>query len=134
MPRGKKDSNLPVFDFQLNPEKEGLAKTTISIYKNRLNQITEMSSKEEGKSVIKSKDDIMADPKRVVELIQSHTEDRKKRASYFAAVFYSIGRQDLDKNPTAIPLVEAFQKNYYTDAYLKKKAEELVNRKAADQN
>lgn len=128
MPRVKKDPNTPVFDFKINPEKENLAKTTISVYKNRLNQITELSSKEEGKSVIRTKEDILADPKRVVDLIQGTTDDRKKRASYFASVFYAIGRQDLDKNPTAIPLVEAFQKNYYTPEYLKKKAEELLKK------
>ena len=128
MPRGKKDSNTPVFDFQVNPEKENLAKSTISIYKNRLNQITEFSSKQEGQDVIKNKEDILKNPTRVVELIHSASDDRKKRASYFASVFYAIGRQDLDKDPTALPLVRAFQKNYYTEDAYKKKMEELEAR------
>lgn len=127
MPRSKKNPNTPVFDFQLNPEKEGLAKTTVAIYKNRLNQIAELSALD-GKDPIKNKADILADPSRVVEIIHAASDDRKKRAAFFAAIFYAIGRQDLDKDPTALPLVRAFQKNYYTEDAYKKKMEELAER------
>lgn len=118
--------SVPTFAFVPNPEKASLAKSTVALYKGRLNKIAALSSEEEGKKPVLTAADLLAEPQRVVDLIHAHTDQRQKRAAFFAAIFYAIGRQDLDKNPTALPYVEAFRKNYYTEAYLKQRAAEAA--------
>lgn len=120
MPRTKKDPSVPTFDFVINAEKGTLAKSTVSLYKSNLNLLTKLSAQKHAKDsdspILKSKADLLAHPKLVVDLIESHTQERTKRSALFAAVFYSTGRQDLTTNPSAAALVTAFQKNYYRGA------------------
>lgn len=123
----KLDPNKILFDFKENPEKQ-LAKTTLKIYKARLNQIAELSKQRheinDQHPVITTKEDILKNPSYVVNIIESYSEDKKKRAAFFASVFYSTGRLDIQKDPSLTPLVKGFQTNYYTEAYKKKLAEQ----------
>ena len=118
MPRVKRDPSVPVFDFYLNPEKASLSKTTVTMYKNRLNKIAALSYEQKNDAPITSKADILKNPQRVVDLIHAFTPERAQRSVFFAAVFYAIGRQTEDN-----PLVKAFQSNYYAADVLKKKQE-----------
>lgn len=117
MPRTKRNSAIPVFNFQQNPTKT-LAAATMKIYKARLNQLSELSylrHQENPQSpIVTSKDDILKNPELVVAMIEGYSADKKKRAAFFASVFYSTGRIDLEKMPSAKPLVTGFQKNYYS--------------------
>ena len=121
----KLDPNKILFDFKENSEKQ-LAKTTLKIYKARLNQIAELSKQRheinDQHPVITTKEDILKNPSYVVNIIESYSEDKKKRAAFFASVFYSTGRLDIQKDPSLTPLVSAFQRNYYTETYKKKLA------------
>jgi hypothetical protein len=130
MPRTKKDPSVPTFDFVINAEKGTLAKSTVSLYKSNLNLLTKLSAQRHAKDsdspILKSKADLLAHPRLVVDLIESHTAERTKRSALFASVFYSTGRQDLTANPSAAALVTAFQKNYYRGAEQPKAEEEEI--------
>ena len=132
MPRTAKDPSIPVFDFQLNPEKPNLSATTINIYKTNLNKITEASHKQslidKRKKVIKDKKDLIAKYKRVIDIINEiNGDNRAKKCAMYSAVFYAIGSKNLNRNKKMSGLVDAFRAVYYDDKYrevLQKKAEE----------
>ena len=123
MPRVKRDPQIPVFDFQKNPDKE-LAATTLQSYKKHLNKITELSyaahTQDAKNPIINNKSDLLDNAEYVVGLIKNYTEKRLVLCGIYSSVFYSLGRQNLDEDNRAAPYVSAFQKNYYTPDYLKK--------------
>ena len=127
MPRVKRDPQIPVFDFQSNPEKT-LAATTLQGYKKHLNKITELSysahQNDNKNPIINNKSDLLDNAEYVVGLIKTHTEKRLVLCGIYSAIFYSIGRQNLDDDTRAKPYVSAFQKSYYTPEYLKKLEEQ----------
>ena len=123
MPRVKRDPQIPVFDFQTNPEKT-LAATTLQSYKKHLNKITELSylahTHDAKNPIINNKSDLLDNAEYVVGLIKNYTEKRLVLCGIYSSVFYSLGRQNLDEDNRAAPYVSAFQKNYYTDTYKQK--------------
>lgn len=123
-----KDSNTPVFDFQLNPDKSELAASTLKLYRGNLNKITaasyEQSLKDKRKKPILNKKDLLTKHKQVVNLINSMTDSRASKCALYSAVFYAVGKKDLEKNKKMNYLVEEFRKIYYTDEY-KKNTEEV---------
>lgn len=123
MPRVKKDPSIPLFDFMKNPDKD-LKPTTLQGYKKHLNKITELTYlahlNDASKPIISNKSDLMNNADYVVKVIQEHTDKRLVLCGLYSAVFYSIGRQNLDEDERAKPYVSGFQKSYYTPEYLKK--------------
>ncbi len=113
--------DTPVFDFQLNPEKSELSQTTLKIYRGNLNKITaasyEQSLKDKRKKPILNKKDLLAKSSRVVDIINSLTDSRASKCAMYSAVFYAVGKKDLEKNKKMNHLVEEFHKVYYDDKY-----------------
>lgn len=126
MPRVR-NPNLPVFDFQLNPNKPNLSKTTLKNYKNQLNKLVllshEANQKDSAFPVLTTKEVLLSNAERVATLIDT-VDNRMTRCAMYSAVFYAIGRQDLDKDATALPLVQGFRRTYYTPEYLQKRKEQ----------
>lgn len=129
MPRVARDPNIPVFEFEVNPQKQ-LSEKTVQIYRNHLNRITEASYQQsladKRKKVIKSKKDLVAKQSRVVDIILAASESRQTRCGMFSAVFYAVGEKNLNRNKKMKSFVEEFRKIYYDDKYLdylKKKGE-----------
>lgn len=129
MPRIARDPNVPVFEFEPNPQKQ-LSDKTVQIYRNHLNKITEASYQQsladKRKKVIKTKKDLIAKHTRVVEIILGASESRQTRCGMFSAVFYAVGEKNLNRNKKMKSFVEEFRKIYYDDKYkdyLKKKEE-----------
>lgn len=123
MPRVKRNPEVPLFNFETNPEKT-LAASTVASYKKHLNKITELSysaNKENDKNpVVANKTDLMNHPEYVLGLVKGLTDNRLQLCGIYSAIFYSIGRQELDKDNRAEPYVKAFQSQYYTAAYQQK--------------
>jgi hypothetical protein len=123
MPRVKKNPEIPLFDFQTNPEKT-LAASTIQSYKKHLNKITELTylahQSDSSKPIISTKSDLLNNAEYVSKVIQDQTDKRLVLCGIYSAVFYSLGRQNLDADPRSKPYVSNFQKSYYTPEYLKK--------------
>ena len=121
MPRVAKDPNVPVFDFQENPEKAALSATTKNIYRNYLNKITaasyDQSLADKRLKVIKNKTDLMSKHKRVVDIINKLAETRQAKCGYYSAVFYAVGTKNLKKNKRMSYLTEEFRKIYFDDKY-----------------
>ena len=120
MPRVARDPNVPVFEFEMNPNKQ-LSDKTIQIYRNHLNKITEASYREsltdKRKKIIKNKKDLLAKQARVVEIILKATESRQTRCGMFSAVFYAVGEKNLNRNKKMKNLVDEFRKIYYDEKY-----------------
>jgi hypothetical protein len=122
MPRVSRDPDVPVFDFQLNPEKPDLATTTVGIYKNHLNKIAEVSYKESltdkrKKPIVNSKQ-LLAKSSRVIDIINEQAKDnRAKKCAMFSAVFYAVGSKNLKRNKKMNAIVEAFRAVYNDDKY-----------------
>ena len=123
MPRVKKNPNALTFTFVANPEK-ALAKTTLTNYKNALNNLAEFSrfehERDEKKPLIQTKADLETHVDYVLSLLKEHIEARLGKTTTLAAIFYIIGRQSDEKHP----YVQEFRKLYYTDSYKKKLVEE----------
>lgn len=139
MPRVARDPNVPVFEFETNPEKQ-LSDKTVQIYRNHLNKITEASYKQsladKRKKVIKTKKDLVAKHGRVVDIILNASESRQTRCGMFSAVFYAVGEKNLNRNKKMKSFVEEFRKIYYDSSYkdyLKKKAESETSEPAAEE-
>lgn len=121
MPRVAKDPSIPVFDFELNPEKSNLSATTVSIYRNNLNKITaasyQQSLTDKRKKVIKNKKDLLAKNTRVLDIINTIAETRQTKCVLFSAVFYAIGSKNLKRNKKMSVLTDEFRKVYFDDKY-----------------
>jgi hypothetical protein len=132
MPRVSRDPDVPVFDFQLNPEKPDLATSTVGVYKSHLNKIAEVSYKQSltdkrKKPIVNSKQ-LLAKSSRVIDIINEQAKDnRAKKCAMFSAVFYAVGSKNLNRNKKMNKIVEAFRA-VYNDAtyaeYKQRKAEE----------
>ena len=120
MPRVKRDPNAPVFEFKINPEKK-LAERTVKSYKKHLQDITDWSvfenERDSSVPIIKTRADLLAHTKSVIGLINEHTEKRLTKCGFYSAIFYILGRQDLDKDITTLPYIYAFREVYYTEEY-----------------
>lgn len=120
MPKVARDPTIPVFEFELNPDKQ-LSDKTISIYRNHLNKITEASYQQsladKRKKVIKNKKDLVAKQARVVDIILNASESRQTRCGMFSAVFYVVGQKNLNRNKKMKSFVDEFHKVYYDDKY-----------------
>lgn len=125
--RVKRDPNIPLFEFVENPDKK-LAASTLKNYKKYLNNITELSylghQQDERVPLITKRKDIYDNPKMVVKLIKAHTDNRRVLCGYYSAIFYSLGRQDLEKDTTILPIVQEFRKTYYNETYQAKLKEQ----------
>ena len=121
MPRVAKDPSIPVFEFEINPEKSELASTTVNIYRSNLNKITAASYQQslidKRKKVIKNKKDLLAKYKRVLDIINSLAETRQTKCVMFSAVFYAVGSKNLKKNKKMSVLTDEFRKVYFDDKY-----------------
>lgn len=121
MPRVARDPNVPVFQFEPNPQKQ-LSDKTIQIYRNHLNKITEASYQQsladKRKKVIQNKKDLLAKSSRVVDIILNSSDSRQTRCGMFSAVFYAVGEKNLNRNKKMKSFVEEFRKIYYDDKYL----------------
>lgn len=121
MPRTKSDPSVPKFDFVPNPEKSELSATTVNIYRNYLNKITEASYKQsqadKRKKPILNKKDLLTKNKRVVDIINSLTDNRQIKCGYYSAVFYAVGSKNLKTNKKMSYITEEFRKIYYDDKY-----------------
>lgn len=134
MPRIAKDPSVPIFDFQLNPDKSTLSTTTVNIYKSYLNKITAASYKQslidKRKKPIINKNHLLAKGVQVVSIINTLAENRQAKCGYYSAVFYAIGKKNLKRNKKMSYITEEFRKIYNNDeyeAYKAKKAEEATN-------
>lgn len=127
MPRVKQIKPEQVFDFQINQTKS-LAERTLKSYKKELQNITNLSVEEHKINVlspiIKNKDDLLAYPGYVISLINKMTDKRLTKCAAYSAIFYMVGRRDLDQDITTLPYVIAFREQYYTEEYKKKLREE----------
>ena len=123
MPRVKRDPNAPVFEFKINPEKK-LAERTVKSYKKHLQDITDWSvfenERDSSVPIIKTRADLLAHTKSVIGLINEHTDKRLTKCGFYSAIFYILGRQDLDKDITTLPYIYAFREVYYSDTYKEK--------------
>ena len=121
MPRIAKDPDVPLFQFELNPQKSDLSTTTVGIYKNYLNKITaksyEITKTDKRKKPILNKKDLISKSKQVVDIINSLSDSRQIRCGYYSAVFYATGNKNLSKNKKMNYLTEEFRKIYYDDKY-----------------
>lgn len=120
MPRRKIDPSVPVFDFQLNPEKE-LAARTLDNYKNYLNRISELSyvahQSNPSIKIIKDKADLLANAHQVVKLIKEFTDKRITLCGLYSAIFYALGHQDYQKDSRGKHYLDEFRKVYYDKDY-----------------
>jgi hypothetical protein len=120
MPRVKRNPELPLFDFKTNPDKK-VSERTVKSYKKHLQDITDWSvfenERDSSVPIIKTRADLLAHPKSVIGLINEHTEKRLTKCGFYSAIFYILGRQDLDKDITTLPYVYAFREVYYSDTY-----------------
>ena len=121
-----KDPNVPLFAFELNPDKSELAASTIKMYRMSLNKITkasyELGLKDKRKKPILNKKDLLAKNKQVVDIINSLTESRATKCMLYSAVFYAVGAKNLKKNKKMNYIVEEFRKIYNDDSYASYKA------------
>ena len=122
MPRTKADPSIPVFDFQLNPEKKELSPATINIYKGALYKITkasyEKSLTDKRKKPIVNKKNILEKATQVVEIINTLSGgERQKQCVLYSAVFYAVGSKNLTRNKKMSYLVEEFRKIYNDETY-----------------
>jgi hypothetical protein len=126
MPRTPIDPTIPTFQFELNPEKSELSQNTLKMYKTYLNKITKVSYQEslrdKRKKPITSKKDLLSKNKEVVNIINSLTDSRQSKCGFYSAVFYAVGKKDLEKNPKYKYIVEEFRKIYNTPEYEEYKA------------
>lgn len=126
MPR---DPDTPVFQFELNPEKE-LSATTLKIYRSSLNKITaasyQDSLKDKRKKPILNKKDLLTKNKQVVDIINGLTESRATKCALYSAVFYVVGTKNLKKNKKYSYIVEEFRKVYDDDKYKEYKAKKAA--------
>jgi len=131
MPRLPKDPSVPLFAFELNPEKAELSAASVNIYKSALNKITaesyRQSLNDRRKKPILTKAALMSKPARVVEIINLLGKDRQQKCVLYSAVFYAVGKKNITRNKKYNIIVEAFRAIYNNDeykAYKDKKATE----------
>jgi hypothetical protein len=122
MPRIAKDPSIPLFHFELNPEKPNLSTTTVNIYRTNLNKITaksyEQSLTDKRKKPILNKKDLLTKSPRVISIINEIGEDnRAKKCALYSAVFYAVGSKNLKRNKKMSTIVEAFRAVYNDDKY-----------------
>lgn len=133
MPR---DPDTPVFQFELNPEKE-LSATTLKIYRAGLNKITaasyEQSLKDKRKKPIMNKKDLLAKNTQVINIINGLSESRATKCALYSAVFYAVGTKNLKKNKKMNTIVEEFRKVYDDDKYKEYKAKKAMDAAIADE-
>lgn len=91
------------FDFVISSEKT-LADSTIKTYRRYLNLLAARG--------FKNRESLLANSKQVVDTITELGDSQIKRNNFYAAVFYSTGRLDFDKEPRGLPLYKGFQENY----------------------
>lgn len=131
MPKVKADPSVPVFEFEPNPDKPDLSATTLNIYKNCLNKITADSYKQsladKRKKPLVNKKQLLAKGSRVVDIINRLAETRQAKCQMYSAVFYAIGKKNLNKNKKMSYLTDEFRKIYNTPEY-----EEYKRKKATD--
>jgi hypothetical protein len=131
MPRPPRDPSVPLFAFELNPEKAELSAATVNIYKSALNKITaesyQQSLLDKRKKPILTKAALVSKPSRVVSIINTIGKDRQQKCVLFSAVFYAVGKKNITRNKKYNIIVEAFRDVYNNDeykAYKEKKASE----------
>lgn len=122
MPRIARDPTIPLFQFEINPQKSELVKRTVDNYKNHLNKITAKSYEisqniDKRKKPILNKKDLLAKANQVIDIINSLTDSRETKCVYYSAVFYAIGHKNLKKNKKMDLLVQSFRVIYNDDKY-----------------
>lgn len=128
MPR---DPSVPVFDFQPNPDKPELSASTLKVYRNNLNKITatsyDQSLKDKRKKPIVKKADLLKNPPRLIGIIDTLSHDnRATKCAMYSAVFYAVGKKNLQRNKKYNQIVEAFRVAYNDDTYKEYKAKKAM--------
>lgn len=100
-----------VFDFKYNPEKS-IQPSTQRVYKQKLNALARGIVTTDGKQRIKEGKDILDNAEDIVKFVEG-MKSRQAKSLMMGAIFYSIGRQDFDKDSRGLPLYKLFQSNYY---------------------
>ena len=137
MPRIARNPDIPVFEFELNPEKE-LSESTLKIYKANLNKITaasyEQSQQDKRKKPLVKKADLLKNPSRLIAIINSiGKENRATKCALYSAVFYVVGKKNLKRNKKYNLIVDAFREVYNDDKYKEYKAKKAEEEAIADE-
>lgn len=99
------------FDFKYNPEKS-IQPSTQRVYKQKLNALARGIVTTDGKQRIREGNDILNNAEDVVKYVEG-MKSRQAKSLMMGAIFYSIGRQDFEKDNRGLPLYKVFQSNYY---------------------